>query len=107
MLLPQTLPCSREGRFFFYAVLNKAHFYMCCWSPACALSQLLTQKLISEELPGSSGSGSHSGVVLSAQPERLRWETLSYLEMWNSSRAFWGEKCLLMTILPVFGTVSM
>lgn len=32
--------------------------------PGFAISQLLTQKSVSEELPGSSSSGSHSAVVL-------------------------------------------
>lgn len=33
---------QQRRSFLSYAVLNKAHFDMCCWSPACALSQLVT-----------------------------------------------------------------
>lgn len=82
---------------------------MCCWSPACAISQLLTQKLVSEELPGSSSSGSHSAVVLQTSTWKAKMgnpfifrDAELFLELSGEKNAF------LMTILTcIWNSKSM
>lgn len=85
----------REGRSLSCGVLNKASFYLCCWSPACAIQGLLSQKLASEGLPVCSSSGSHSAVVLQSLTGNAKMGSLSvfkdlefFLELFGEKKAF-------------------